>query len=209
MTSIGSGADYQLVWPRPLFRNETAALVNNTKFDDWDGRCELLLEDAFVGVAPRDDFMAEPDAERRSFLIRLLRRAEMFKEAAVGRTPYWSERRLSSRPGAVSLAGTVREFVRVIDDLDCRGYFEKAFDKDCVDGPAEAKRPSRLLERGIGVSDLWPLNAERLMEDQDLFCDVIEVLHDLVARPRARYMHSYGGCGWHHLAFSFEAGQVV
>jgi len=183
--------------------------VNNTNFEDWDGRCELLLEDAFVGEAPRDAFMAEPDTERRSFLIRLLRRSEMFKEAAVGRTPYWSERRLSSRPGAVSLAGTVRELARVIDDLDSRGYFEKAFYKDCVDGPADIERPSGLIERAIGVSDLWPLSAKRLTGDQDLFCDVIEILHDFVARPRARYMHSYGGCGWHHSAFSFEAGQAL
>jgi hypothetical protein len=71
--SAGTGADYRLAWPRLLFQNETAALVNNTKLDDWVGRCELLLEDAFIGVAPRDDFMAEPAPERRSFLIRLLR----------------------------------------------------------------------------------------------------------------------------------------
>jgi hypothetical protein len=128
---------------------------------------------------------------------------------AAGRPPYWSERQRSKRPGVVSLAGTIREFVRVVDDLDRRGYFEEAFDKDCVDGPADLERPSRLIAREIGVADLWPLSADRLMEDRDLFCDVIEVLHDFAARPRARTMHGYGGCGWHYSAFSFEAGQVV
>lgn len=209
MPSAGTGADYRLAWPRLLFQNETAALVNNTKLDDWVGRCELLLEDAFIGVAPRDDFMAEPAPERRSFLIRMLRRSQTLREAAVGRTPYWSERQHSKQPGAVSHAGTVREFMRAVDDLDGRGYFEKAFDKDCVDDPADAERPSRLIEREIGVPDLWPLSVDRLIKDQDLFCDVIEVLHDFVARPRARTLHPYMGCGWHYSAFSFEAGQVL
>ena len=37
MTTDGGGADYQLVWPRLLFQNETAALVNNTSYcqDLW------------------------------------------------------------------------------------------------------------------------------------------------------------------------------
>lgn len=206
MSSIA--ADYQLIWPRRLFQTETAALINNTRINDWADRCELLLEDAFLGVAPRDDFMAEP-GQGHDFLIKLLRRAETLREAGVGRSPYWSERQRSKAPGAVSLAGTVRDFIRLADDLDSRGYFEKAFDKDCVDGPADPVRPSWLIEREIGVADLWPLPAERLMADQDLFCDAIEVLHDFVARPRSRRMHGYSGCGWHHSSFSLETGQVL
>lgn len=127
----------------------------------------------------------------------MLRLAPSLKEAATGRTPYWSERQRSRRPGAIALAGTVREFVRAISELDVRGYFEKAFDEDCVDAPAEVD-PSALLEGEIGVANLWPLKADRLVEDRDLFCDVIEVLHDLVARPQAQWLHSYSGCGWHY-----------
>ena len=209
------GADYQLIWPRRLFQTEAAALLNNySKLDDWDSRCELLLEDAFAGVAPRDDFLAEEDSRkdpidsRKSFLVNLLRRAPYLKEAAVGRVPYWSERHRVSRPGTISMAGTVREFVTIINDLDTRGYFEKVFDKDCVDAPASVD-PSALIEHEIGVGDLWPLTAAQLIEDRDVFCDVIEVLHDFAARPRARRMHGYAGCGWHYSAFSLEAGQVL
>jgi len=210
------GPDYELVWPRWLFQAEATALLNSRdKLSDWDDRCELLLEDAFAGITPRDDFRAEDATKgrtfvdhRQNFLLRLLRRAPSLREAKVDRTPYWSERQRSRRPGAVSLAGTVREFVRVVDELAGQGYFEKAFDKDCVDAPAEVD-PSALLEREIGVASLWPLNLDRLIEDQDLFCDVIEVLHDLVARPRARHLHSYSGCGWHYSAFSLQAGQVL
>ncbi len=216
MSSKG-GADYQLAWPRQLFQREAAALLTGySKLKDWDDRCELLLEDAFVSGVPRDDFLAEevtlktpPSTDpRRSFLIDLLRRAPSLKEAATGRTPYWSERQRSRRPGAIALAGTVREFVRAISELDVRGYFEKAFDKDCVDAPAEVD-PSALLEGEIGVANLWPLKADRLIEDRDLFCDVIEVLHDLVARPQARWLHSYSGCGWHYSAFSLETGRLL
>ena len=216
MSSEGSGADYQLVWPRRLFQVEAAELLNSRdKLDDWDDRCELLLEDAFAGVAPRDDLLAESPTkgrtfidQRKTFLVNLLRRAPSLREATTDRTPYWSERQRSSRPGALSLTGTVREFVRVVGELVARGYFENAFDKDCVDAPADVD-PSALLEREIGVSNVWPLNLDRLVEDGDLFCDVIEVLHDLVARPRARRLHSYSGCGWHYSAFSLEAGRVL
>lgn len=69
MSPAGSRADYQLAWPRQLFRSEATALVNNTRGRDWADRCELLLEDAFTGEAPRDEFQAEEPAEQRAFLI--------------------------------------------------------------------------------------------------------------------------------------------
>jgi hypothetical protein len=77
VSSISSGADYQLAWPRQLFQREAALLTSYRKLKDWDDRCELLLEDAFVSGVPRDDFLAEevtlkspPSADpRRSFLI--------------------------------------------------------------------------------------------------------------------------------------------
>jgi hypothetical protein len=46
------------------------------------------------------------------------------------------------------------------------------------------------------------------MDDIDLLFDVIELLHDLVARPLKRQLHSYGGCGWHHELFQIEPGRV-
>jgi hypothetical protein len=83
MAGEGTGADYQLVWPRRLFQEETAALLNSRdKVDRWDDRCELPLEDAFRGDAPRDDFLALPAAHdrsiaeaRKAFVVNLLRRA--------------------------------------------------------------------------------------------------------------------------------------
>ena len=40
--------DYQLVWPRALFTAEAAKLLNRRELTDWNDRCELLLDDAFV-----------------------------------------------------------------------------------------------------------------------------------------------------------------
>lgn len=40
-------SDYQLLWPRDLFRAEAAKLLNLRELPDWNDRCELLLEDAF------------------------------------------------------------------------------------------------------------------------------------------------------------------
>jgi hypothetical protein len=31
---------------------------------------------------------------------------------------------------------------------------------------------------------------------------LIEVFHDLLARPRARWFHNWNGCGWHYSAFA-------
>jgi len=205
-----TSADYILVWPRHLFQREASTLINSmSKLKDWDSQCELLLEDAFAGVAPRDDLKEQSDYgnDSRDFMVALLRRAPHLKEAA-GRTPYWSERRHGGTPGALSLTGTVREFIRVIGDFETRGYFENVFDKDCVDSPAQVD-PSAYLEREIGVPNVWPLRETSLSGDQDLFFDVIEVLHDQVARPRSRWLHPYAGCGWHYSSFSLDTGRQL
>jgi hypothetical protein len=34
------------------------------------------------------------------------------------------------------------------------------------------------------------------------FCDLVEVFHDIVARPSSRWYHDYAGCGWHYSAFA-------
>ena len=55
--------------------------------------------------------------------------------------------------------------------------------------------PADVIASELGVEGLWPLPIERFTDDQELFFDVVEVLHDLVAAPRSRWVHSYAGCG--------------
>lgn len=223
VASIYTGGDFELAWPRDLFRVELASLINTQKeLKDWDGRVELLLEDAFATVVPRDMFTNAKsnageswattsrianDAPRR-FLVNLLRQADALREPTE-RTPYWSERR--STPvarGAITIATVARELERAVRQLDGRGYFEQAFEKDCVDDPSTVNAAD-LLESLTGRPNLWWPKPVELADDRDSLFDLIEVLHDLVSMPRTRWMHSYAGCGYHHGSFSREAGRAL
>ncbi|WP_143695232.1 hypothetical protein [Williamsia sp. 1135] len=50
---------------------------------------------------------------------------------------------------------------------------------------------------------------ESVCRRKNLFFDVLEVLHDLVARPRSRSFHSFSNCGYHHHDFSRGIGQQL
>lgn len=221
-------ADYQLLWPRALFVQESSRLLNKRDLDDWNQRCELLLEDAFVGgmsggplsefqeIAVEHPWGTEPQkavpsklTSKQRFLRDLMQNAELLREDASHRKPYWSQRKNGMRAELARQGVVVRGFVELVEELERKGYFEKRFGKDCVDDRYSGVDPSSVIERAIGVGDLWPLKADRLSDDLDLFCDVVEVLHDLVARPTDRTFHSYSGCGWHHSDFSIEAGRRV
>lgn len=227
MNSRFDEADYQLLWPRSLFVQEASTLLNKRDLIDWDERCALLLEDAFIGgmsggplsefqqvSAVHDPWDIQQEgalarlSPKQNFLRDLMRSADLLHEDASHRRPYWSQRKNGARAELARQSLTVRDFVALVEELDRNGYFEKRFDKDCVDSSSEVD-PSLVMERAIGVSDLWPLQADRLGLDVDLFCDVVEVLHDLVARPTDRSFHSYSGCGWHHSDFSIETGRTV
>ena len=198
---MNSGADYQLVWPRDLFRRELVLTLETTGYDREE-RISLLLEEAFAGPGPRDDTMRDG----QSVVFDIMDHIDDLSEEPL-RRPLWSERHGGAAPAPLSADAVVREFVHLVSHLDDRGYFEYVFGKDCVDDP-RTQDPSSLLELRLGRPRLWPLNATQLIADRDTFYDLVEVLHDLVARPRARSMHSFGGCGWHHGDFSRDTGQV-
>ena len=226
MTISTEGADFELTWPRDLFADEAKALLLFDTHDRaWGERCELLLEDAFSGSTPVDlvrnavsslangwdDPWSTPPAgaaqptTKRQVLQQLADQAHQLKEVGM-RVPYWPERRTGTAPGTLSLQSVARQFSQEVATLTARGYFEKAFDKDCVDAPAEVD-PASVLETHLGIADLWPLDPFRLSVDRDVFFGVIEVLHDLVARPRGRSLHSYSGCGWHYNEFALDPGR--
>lgn len=193
------GPDFELRWPAALFRSEAADLLNQRGLKDWRDRAELLLEDAFTGSGPLDEFRVQPESfgtldDRQKYLARLMRSADSFPGISE-RRPYWSERRSGVAPDTIPLSSAIREYIRIIDDLFRRGYFEREFEKDCVDDPSSVN-PADVLRDALGVSNLWPLSTEELLASPDTFYDVIEALHDLVSRPRNRWLHSYGGCGW-------------
>lgn len=79
----------------------------------------------------------------------------------------------------------------------------------CLDDPVGvASDPEALLAERLGVEGLWPLRPS-LWDDEDLFFDLIEAFHDLVARPRSRSYHSRNQCGWHYGDFSSDLGRAL
>lgn len=63
-----------------------------------------------------------------------------------------------------------------------------------------AEMKERLL-----VDGLWPLRYEDW--DDDTFYSLIEVVHDLIARPRHRDRHNLPECSWHYWKFAPIPGQ--
>lgn len=209
-----ASGDYELRWPRDLFRSELSSLINNRhRLSDWDARVELLLEDVFTGPKPRDDFASSRAIEyggpqsKPDFLVGLLRRADTLPENRA-RRPYWAERQLGVAPDQLSRLSVAREFVRLIEWLDASGYFEAEFEKDCVDDPSTTS-PVEVIERLSGVQTSWLPAPADLAGNESTFFTMIEVLHDLVARPRNRSFHGYSGCGWHHSDFSYDSGRAL
>ena len=130
---------------------------------------------------------------------------------------YYSQRRNPRPEVSLKPAQTTTEYAEVIAGLARTGYFGDAFGSACVDDPRDPaeqaqKQLSRLLDND---SPMWPLagdNEELTGVEQnwseDLFFDVIEALHDPVARPRSRFWHDYGE-EWDYQDFARAPGQAV
>ncbi|MDX8028632.1 hypothetical protein SK803_00345 [Lentzea sp. BCCO 10_0856] len=219
MDSSFDPADYRLLWPRSLFKKAAVDLLGNLTAVEWDDRCALLLKDAFTGQVssgPFDAFRRIPAqqdssgrwsgrglSDRQRFLEHLWRNIDLVNEGRSSRKRYWSQRKNGGR-ALTGQGETALACVALIDELDTKGYFEGLLKNNKVDGPREAGLAA-VFERAIGVGGLWPPQADRLAGDLDLFCDVIEVVHDLVARPVAR---SIPGTR-RYSAFSVETGRSV
>jgi hypothetical protein len=79
------------------------------------------------------------------------------------------------------------------------------FPAPCVDDSDSLRvDKSEYLEGLLGVPNLWPMHMSERMWTEETFYGLIEVFHDLVARPRSRYLHDYMGCGWHYSDFAID-----
>lgn len=222
-----SEPDYQLVWPRSLFVAEASRLLNARTESDWDDRCDLLLTDAFtsdhldgpaaefnrIQPEPMDPWRSKPVAmtERQKFLKDLMADADRLHEDPPPKRPYWKDRRGSFQGGDTrwSIEATAREFVALIRELDEARYLDRRFGVDCVDD-GRGNQAAVAIERELGEEDVWPLNAEALAGDIDLFYSIVEMLHDSVARPRKpSFYHRFDECGWHREEFDIDTGRAV
>ncbi|GLW95533.1 hypothetical protein [Actinokineospora globicatena] len=156
------------------------------------------------------EVVKKPLTGPQEFLRDLLAGADGLRDTPIAVRPYWSQRKSGSSADSsdASRSAVARRFCALVQELEDLGYFERAFGKDCIDDPTGAL-PSELIERDTGVRISWPLKPDQFSQEPDVFYDVVEILHDLSARPSSRSMHSYNGCGWHHADFVSGVGQAI
>ncbi|MEV3896487.1 hypothetical protein [Streptomyces anulatus] len=214
--------NYELRWPTALFVSEGHHLAHtNSTF--WYDQVIWLLTEALVGTTAVADFKelpAESDTvddpwsdltpqrvvTQREWFTELISRAgELRKEFAPA--PYWPQRRghESSAAGG-GPRNTRRAFVRIIKELFDSGYLSEAFGEECVDEANDLPDASEVIERRLGIPELWPLDPEAW--DEDTFYGLVEVFHDLVSRPRRRSWHSFGS-EWHHYEFNSGPARIL
>ena len=215
------------MWPRELFKAEVAALLRLPN-SIWPADAELLLEETFAGSTPKDDLQTvswqdlpsglvdlwaaatlENDESVRGFLQHLVNSADVLTERSVPR-PYRSARHAPAasttelRDRAQQLQ---RDWARLVEDLRDRGYFERVAPHGCVEHPAPPADEvlDAEIEQRLGVAGLWPLHPGDWAPET--FYSIIEVVHDLVARPRHRLLHP--PCGWDYSGFALEPARVL
>jgi hypothetical protein len=226
---VFDGPDYELAWPRDIFVAEASALVA-TGHGTTASRVEWLLAEAFASAVPKEDFSAAPSwataaptpsagtagvgratvVAQSDFLAGLIKRASTLREASAPR-PYWPERMAATADAPrlpLGVDDAKRRFAGLIGELARNGYLEQAFPRECVDGPHDVEVDgSAKLQELLGAPDLWPLQPARW--DDDTFYGLIEVFHDLVARPRDRWWHDWNRCGWHYSVFAIAPAQAL
>lgn len=129
-------------------------------------------------------------------------------------TPYWSSR---NAPTSVEQHPQNRSFkndwIILVSELFARGYFAKVAGYECPDGDSSADvnaALSRAITRRLHISNLWPpRHILANYRDDNVFYSLVEVLHDLAARPRLRTSHDFNGCRGHYLEGSLATGQAI
>jgi hypothetical protein len=210
-------AGYELVWPPGLLAAEARRILARSRVDP--DAIDLLLREAF-----RDDSAAEDVASLASSGFRgsgsiaslsakdalagLAEAAHSIWRFSAPR-PYWPQRQGKDALGPhLDPLRARRGFADLVGELERTGYLDQTFPRPCVDDrdPPDPD-PAAELQTRLGLPGLWPLAPEEW--DEATFYGLIEVYHDLVARPRVRHLHSYAGCGWHYSQFSVTAGREV
>jgi hypothetical protein len=210
-------ADYELCWPRALLVRELTDIRDTEDPSRRHGMVERLLEEAFLGDTPKEDYEKSASGPGRSvsaslrydFITTLIDYAPRLRKHREP-TPYWSARNNSTGKTPVQrpLAQVRRDFTQLIYSMEDDGYFRRAFPASCVDGPHGLDvDPETVLADRLGKSGLWPLTPSEW--DDDTFFDLIEVFHDLAARPRTRTYHSWNNCGWHFDDYATDIGRAL
>ena len=205
-----TSADYELAWPREIFVRELDAIVAHPYRQMSEEQLESLIEEAFSSDEPVEAYVAARSAGdelQRKFVDELLDRRHSLVESSAQR-PYWLERKFG-RGQPIDKEMLYRRFADLIDDLRRNGYLDNELTEQC---PALNQRdPSvdagRVLLERLGRRVFWPLEPDSW--DDDTFYGLVEVFHDLVARPRSTSTCRVSGCIGHYSDFSVEFGRAL
>ena len=124
------GPDLALRWPPEVFAAEVTELTRLAGgVENWTERVELVLEDAFAGPAAADKFRSfggrPGDIDYLRSLCDGVSQLPIFDD----RPRYWPERhRTEPAHGLDSFAGS---FIRLIEELQERGWLEKELPAGC------------------------------------------------------------------------------
>jgi hypothetical protein len=218
---VWDSTDYELDWPRELLRSELVALRHQPYRIGSSSEIQLLLNEAFHTRVPEVEYerfssigeWADDPGPGRQWVDDLLAHIDQLCPYAPPR-PYWTARRAAPNgPMSTDSASPRQRFAELMMGLHTRGYLARDFAEPCVDGDDDAVTTHDLnteLHDRLGDSSdvaLWPLQPD--VWDTDTFYSLVEVFHDLVARPRHCWDHEYGDCGPHFESFDTDAGRRV
>ncbi|OMQ25318.1 hypothetical protein [Rhodococcus sp. D-1] len=228
--------EYALKWPREVFIAEATEMMRADRDrHSFTADYAFLLQEAFVGSAPADEYvsikgMAEWTSEPAAawgksiqqiqtitnnvpVVSELLRRANELQTAAT-RRPYFSRRNaveIHERPSGQPEWSTAKSrFSTFTARWQASGYFGETYPNGCVDVPDDLEE--NLAEKLAKLYGRTPPSLTHGEPDgwsDDEFCDLIELLHDLAARPRNRIHHDYSQCGHHYSDHSVRTGQML
>lgn len=205
--------DFRLTWPREIFLEEAEILRNDSNSD----RQEWLCVEAFDGPLPSEivrkfgtNAWGDSDRTPNSAFAFIIDNVDCLRIKQLP-TPYWRARHAAPDPDEPTTVELLPLYFKyLVDDLADHGYFERSFPRECVDFGRSRER--RTLPESMRIalqwSPSWPLDANQLNNRDNLF-DIIEYLHDVVARPRKRWYHEFADCGWHYEDFSRTKGQIL
>ncbi|WJZ68462.1 hypothetical protein [Kocuria rosea] len=223
--------EYELVWPREIFKAELGSLLAHPKQVGTE-EFVFLLEEAFAGGTPAADLRAHaamkqgqsfgqgwsPTRDQSSdevFMRSLLQQADSLR-APGQRAPYWHENQRTP-PKQPAERSFQESWARIVSELADRGYFARIV-QYCVDDDRGgeygydfvAAEMEEAIDRGTGLKvEWWPLRSGTAFLEEDILYGLVERLFELVARPRHRHLHDFGGCGWDYSNFYRPTGKAL
>lgn len=201
---------YALLWPRDLFHRELRAVLDSPVIKHGQrmyNAVDLILDEALRGPDPIEKLQqlrdlgrnVSPDpkdpeevaAEFGDSVFKSVDRLQPYEP----RRYYRHRRQLpvdGGRPAGPDMARLAADWTSTIAGLVDKGYLDRFAGEACSDSDNDRDaRISKLLPEAAGADEPWPIDVATLPDDQERLFTLIEVFHDLVARPRTRTWHDF------------------